>query len=203
MKKYYAVLFFAIAYLAICTQNIFANNYNDPRADRLYLDTGVGIGYWKMGSPFRNLKKGNAVFTPAPGIKIGGGPIDSLPLFIVGEINFHFRISTVDETVARNVPLFLLFGGPGLVFYVSDRFQLAGSIGIGAGIVYGVGLSGNISAAYDFCREYSKHGILLGINLVGSTQFKEDAEQTLFGIGLFLKYTYRTKDWPIFWKRRQ
>ncbi|GMO42452.1 MAG: hypothetical protein Ta2B_22670 [Termitinemataceae bacterium] len=206
MKKYSVFLFLLIASLGICIQNIFAqDNYNDPRANRFYFDSGIGIDSYGLGLDYLLLQHSNTVFTL--GTKTGWGPIDSRPMFIILEFDLHFRISTVNEDNARNISPNILFLGPGIVFYVSDDVQAACSLGVDFLGNYRLGFSGNISFAYDFSfpKNYgrSRNGILLGINLFSSTQLKEDAEQTLFGIGLFIKYTYRTKDWPIFWNTRE
>ncbi|GHT49340.1 hypothetical protein FACS1894102_3920 [Spirochaetia bacterium] len=190
MKKYLYAIFFLMICGAVCVQNISAQeninsqSYKDPRADRFYFDAGLCIGYL-----------GDTVLTPS--LKTGIGPIDSLPLFFVAELGCY--IGTSNHGI-KNMGNVIFFAGPGAVFYVHDYVQLAGSIGVDIGAE--LGIAGNISVAFDISREYDKHGVLFGIDLFTLAHLKSNSQQVFLGIGVFLKYTYRTKDWPIFWDKR-
>ncbi|GMO46970.1 MAG: hypothetical protein Ta2G_02260 [Termitinemataceae bacterium] len=213
MKKYFALVVFTV----ICYSS-FADNYKDPRADRFYFDIGLGggFGYAKMGDSSFLGSFVNSVALNA-GFKMGMGPSDSLPLFIVGEFDWNVHIGKLD---GNNSMINSFFVGPGAIFYPSDNLQLAASLGLDVGISDAYfGFGGNLSIAGDlgkqyngvikgpdrnghYMKKYSANGVLIGLNLFASTELKKDSEQIMYSVSVFLKYRYLKKDWPIFWDRR-
>ena len=143
------VVFFLCVVLSLSAQGLYVEGgigtgvmITDYTIDVLYSESG-NWGFLKMNETHPNWATviGNGLDI---GGKLGFGPINGLPLYLVGDIAFQqgknykskFNTDFFDdwgygfEKGYRELILSHLFFGTGFVFYPTQNFQFAGSIGL-------------------------------------------------------------------------
>jgi hypothetical protein len=136
------------------------------------------------------------------GLKIGLGPFDTIPIYVVGALGgMGHRISGGDDYYQFISCLM----GPGVIYYPVPFLQIAASLGysfvsnetsyVQKKYMYESkgGFAGDISVAFDFGA--GNHGLLAGIRFFGATNTLETSGvvQNSSMISFFLRYAFRHK----------
>jgi hypothetical protein len=173
----------------------------------LYFDGGLGLGMaWTeidesdvVKSLSNNSGEPNEMALEL-GVKLGLGPFDTIPIYIVGVLGgIGHRLYDVDGDYFQYNSTLL---GPGVIFYPIPSIQIAASLGfstVGNTNSFGVemyesksGFAGDVSLAFDLGA--GNHGLLAGIKYFGATNTLESgAVQNQSMISLFLRYAFRHK----------
>jgi hypothetical protein len=175
----------------------------------LYFDGGVGFGMaWTKvdGKDFVDsvTQKGNPdEFALDLGVKIGLGPFDTIPIYVVGVLGgMGHRISDSSDNYYQ---LNTCLVGPGIIYYPVSFMQIAASLGYSwvdnetsfADKKYMLdskgGFAGDISVAFDLGMR--NHGLLGGIKFFGATNTLKTSGvvQNSFLISFFVRYAFRHK----------
>ena len=178
MKKLVIVFIFII----FLSMPIFAQGY--------YFDIGIN----NIGANITVIESNGhfSLLGYGLGLIAGFGPLDNMPIYIVGEIS---------ASVRPVVNLF--FGGAGIIYYPVTLIQLGLTLGFSIPIinhgddpnVYSNGFGWNISAAFDLGK--NNHGCLIGLKYSGALLNDPikttDTTMLTTDLGIFLKYAYRKK----------
>jgi hypothetical protein len=201
MKRY--IIFTVLIIMALFSLN----------AQGFYFDVGLGIGLgWSnLDTGSSNTDSSSFEFP----IKAGYGPILNKPLYITGNLGLPAHILSIDEN--NHIECTYVTIGPGVIFYPVPSLQLAGSIGWAAGDIRlfgnafvdtpfptapdgslgyeGTGFAYDISAAFDFGRDRSKHGFLMGLKFFGAFVALQETRDILntHTLTAFFKYAFRHK----------
>jgi hypothetical protein len=175
----------------------------------LYLDGGIGFGVaWTLmdGKDFVDevTVKGTAdEFALDLGAKIGLGPFDTIPIYIVGVFGgMGHRIDFNNGDYQLDAYLV----GPGIIYYPMPSMQIAASLGyswisnetsfsdsdVGDYDSKG-GFAGDVSIAFDLGM--GNHAFLGGLRFFGATNTLKTVgvKQDSFLISFFLRYAFRHK----------
>ena len=181
-------------------------------AQGVYLDITTLPG---VGKPWTLLDGNNVVdtidfteneLTLEFGLKIGYGPIASLPLYAVADLGY--MLSSYEDKPDIDILFNHYLIGAGIIFYPMSFIQLGASIGYASIstnnssnvpdvpiIELKGGLAWNISAAFEF--GYSKVGILMGLkytNIIGTQDNSLQQERVSSSmLVFFMRFTYRHK----------
>jgi hypothetical protein len=195
------------AFLVIGLLAIASVMFLPSQAKAFYLDVGFGTGLgWTSGwGPTKSIELDSTSIDFS--LKIGGGPIDDLPLYIVGEI------ADAPTSIGKNggPQLDILLIGPGIIYYPLKNLQLGATVGY-AETLYGGSSVYNISGGGGFGYDLSIGGelglgrsnsaLILGakwMQAFTSINVRESYDEgviryplTQSYLGLFLKYAYRS-----------
>jgi len=192
MKKY---LLISLLFLFM-TSSVFSQG--------LYFDIGFGVGNAKTeidGYDVSDLFDSSVTEIGVDlGLKLGYGPVASMPIYIIGEISgIGHRFEDDVNYIQFNSYLI----GPGVIYYPIPLIQIGTSIGYSfvsnqtdlpmSMYDSDSGLAGNVSAAFDLGK--GNHGCLIGIKYAKATNTLEvsGAEQESSLFSAFIKYAYRKK----------
>jgi hypothetical protein len=176
----------------------------------LYVDGGIGLGSaWTSldGEDFVEAVTETGRLDELAldiGVKLGFGPFDTIPIYIVGVLGgMGHRISD-DYDNYYQLNTYLL--GPGVIFYPMPSMQIAASLGyswisnttsltlsnVGDYDSKG-GFAGDISIALDM--GFGNHAFLGGFRFFGATNTWETlgVVQNSFLVSFFIRYAYRHK----------
>ena len=180
-------------------------------AQGLYFDIGAGIGKsWakidgKDVAKAFNLTGSNIKEDPTLdlGLKIGYGPFEPFPIYIVGELGFVVTTGTITPSDANyNFTSFIV--GPGILFYPVPIMQLG--LSLGYSFVYTnfysppvdkskwhpAGFAWNISVGLNIGGQYNS--ILIGAKYFMAINNVENNKNLITSmIGGFVKYSFRHK----------
>ncbi|MDR3336099.1 MAG: hypothetical protein LBT16_02740 [Treponema sp.] len=181
-------------------------------AEGFYIDigTGLGIGWteidgYNMTDGFNSAEIDE--FATDLGLKIGGGPFGSVPLYGVLEFAaMGHRYDSSSNYWQFNSYLI----GPGIIFYPVPLIQLALSGGLSwvsnqadasnaSMLMYDSkgGFAWNVSAAFDLGER--NHGCLIGLryfaayNILEASNGKNIVDEKSSAISIIVKYAYRHK----------
>jgi hypothetical protein len=175
----------------------------------LYFDAGLGLGpAWTKidGKDFAKTSRLSGTSDEAAvdlGFKIGLGPFDTIPIYVVGVLGgIGHRIYDSNNHYQMNSYLL----GPGVIFYPARFCQLAASLGysfvgndsslsndaIATGKSKG-GFAGDISVAFDLGM--GNHALLGGIRFFGATNTLKTSGlvQNSSMLSIFVRYAFRHK----------
>jgi hypothetical protein len=174
----------------------------------LYLDGGIGLGSaWTTLDGKDFVEEETLTGKPSElaldlGAKIGLGPFDTIPIYIVGVLGGMGHRITYDNGYYQ-FNTYLL--GPGVIFYPIPSLQIAASLGyswVGNETSFADkesmlgskgGFAGDISVAFDF--GFGNHAFLGGLRFFGATNTLETTGvvQNSFLVSFFLRYAFRHK----------
>jgi len=190
-------------------------------AQGFYFDIGLGIGpvitEINGQDVFNELKFAGASVDEKFGqdfsIKIGYGPFNNIPLYILGELGIMGQ-HKIDYFYDWNDQGSLYFQsgilGIGVIYYLTSLIQMGFSIGFSdvfnqAGtfakerydIEYNSknGFAWNATIAFDLGQRKYKHGCLIGLKFsqASNTLEKSNLKQDNTSLVLFVKYAFRDK----------
>jgi hypothetical protein len=176
-------------------------------AQDFYFDIGLGLGKgWTEieGVDMVDALKDSGVNVDEMavdiGLKAGYGPFGNIPFYVIGELGgMGHRIYDSSNYIQFNSYII----GTGVIFYPISLIQLGLSIGYSfvanqtdmPMIMYDSkgGFAWNISAAIDLGK--GNHGCLIGVKYFNANNTLEvsNGDEKASIIGIFIKYTYRTK----------
>jgi hypothetical protein len=171
----------------------------------LYFDGGLGVGMAWTEIDGKDMVETLSNDSGKPnemavdiGVKIGLGPFDTIPIYVVGVLGgIGHRLYDADDDYFQYTSTLI---GPGVIFYPIPSIQIAASLGFSAvandnsfGVVMAEsknGFAGDVSLAFDLGAGNS--GLLGGIRYFGATNtldtgFVENSSM----ISFFIRYAYR------------
>ena len=220
MRKFYIMFSFVMCAVAILSAQNF---YFEVGAGIGTASTEYGIGYkdsslntnWdgETWSEFESMhgipltKSGQGLDL---GAKIGYGELFGLPLYLVGDLSWTrgntwtisqesgYSDDSYSELLRTNAETKInhLFFGPGLVFYPTNNFQVAASVGmVNTTVALKLSLEerfhevGYAPERYRFSFSYKDSGVGLGFNLSAAVDIGDSSGFLLGG-----KYSYYNND---------
>ena len=144
------------------------------------------------------------------GLKAGGGPFRSIPIYIVGEFSIANHM-LLPSSGHMTFSTFMI--GPGVIFYPIPLIQLGASVGYsytmnmyntndlqwgGFRFHDATGFGWNVSLAADLGS--GNNGVLIGVKYfhTSSTTMHTFVDQSSSMLGLFVRYAYRKKTARLF-----
>jgi hypothetical protein len=196
----------------LCAGLIFMVAALSAQGIGLYFDVGLGIGpAWSEedGKDFVKTRTKEGTLKEIAvdlGLKLGLGPFDTIPIYVVGVLGgVGHRISADNGHIQLNSYLL----GPGVIFYPIPSVQIAASLGYSSVANESSvtnessspdrvvddskgGFAGDISVAFDLGA--GNHALLGGVRFFGSTNTLESGiVLNTSMLSIFLRYAFRHK----------